>query len=720
MEDEIFFNQSKYIKEMLKKFGLEDSKPTKMPMSMEIKLTKDDEAESVDNSKYQGSTSGIRACREALNKKKLLLHTRFVCYKKMDQDSAYMVAASKVPMLKLGVYELWRMRMKQYIKMIDYSLWEVIENGNAPQMTKVVEGVETTIAPTTTKEKEQRRLKLKARSTLLIDIPNEHQLKFNSIKDAKSLLQAVEKSNTNGAVNTAHGATTATTQATTINSTTIDSLSNVVICPFYASQPNSSQLDNEDLEQIHPDDLEEINLRWQMAMLTMRARRFLKNTRMKFSMNGNENIRFDKSKVECYNYHKWGHFARECKALKGTKHKESTRRIVPVETHASTALVSCDGLGGYDWSNQAEEGPTIYALMAYSSTSSNSKVFTDSICSSSCLENTKILKEQNEQLLKDLRTSKINVITYKTGLESVEARLLVYKKNKFIYEEDIKLLEIEIQMKDIAITDLRRKLYLAQKEKDEIQLTVENFENSSRCLSKLIDCQIVDKCKIGLWYNAVSPPYRGNFMPLKPDLSFSSLEEFMNETIVSKPTVKKPIVETSEAKASVDKPKTHPHAKRNMVPRGVLIKSGTINTARQFFSKTTILVNTARHVSTAHLKSIVTVARPMSHLSKIAHSTVKRFFDKKIAFTNNNVTQKVNTVRSKTINTARPKVVVNAVLGNRVNAVKVSACWVWKPKTKVIDHVPKHNSASITLKKFDYIDAQGRSKSVMAWVLKRN
>nr|GEX51466.1 hypothetical protein [Tanacetum cinerariifolium] len=78
--------------------------------------------------------------------------------------------------------------------MVDYSLWEVIENGNAAPTTQVIEGVETTIAPTTAKEKAQRMLELKARSTLLTGIPNEHQLKFNSIKDAKSLLQAVEKS----------------------------------------------------------------------------------------------------------------------------------------------------------------------------------------------------------------------------------------------------------------------------------------------------------------------------------------------------------------------------------------------------------------------------------------------------------------------------------------------------------------------------------------------
>ncbi|GKC82145.1 hypothetical protein Tco_1137862 [Tanacetum coccineum] len=111
----------------------------------------------------------------------------------MDQDSLHMVAASKVHMLKPGEYVLWRMRMEQYIKMVYYSLWEFIENGNAPPITKLVEGVKTIIAPSTTKEKAQRRLELKARSTLLMDIPNEHQYKFNSIKDAKSLLQAIKK-----------------------------------------------------------------------------------------------------------------------------------------------------------------------------------------------------------------------------------------------------------------------------------------------------------------------------------------------------------------------------------------------------------------------------------------------------------------------------------------------------------------------------------------------
>nr|GEX18783.1 hypothetical protein [Tanacetum cinerariifolium] len=150
---------------------------------------------------------------------------------------------------------------------------------------------------------------------------------------------------TTQAVNTTHEVSTASTQVNAAYSTNIDNLSDAVICAFFASQPNSLQLVHEDLQQIHPDDMEKIDLRWQMAMLTMRARRFLKNTGRKLTINGNKTISFDKSKVACYNYHKRGHFARECRAPRNqdNKNKESSRKSVSVETSTSTALVSCDG-----------------------------------------------------------------------------------------------------------------------------------------------------------------------------------------------------------------------------------------------------------------------------------------------------------------------------------------------------------------------------------------
>ncbi|GKC67479.1 hypothetical protein Tco_1100077, partial [Tanacetum coccineum] len=140
---------------------------------------------------------------------------------------------------------------------------------------------------------------------------------------------------------------------------------------------------------------------------------------------------------------------------------------------------------------------------------------------------------------------------------------------------------------------------------------------------------------------------------------------------------------------------THPSPKRNMVPKAVLMRSGLVS------------LTTARPVNTAQPRTIVNSARPMTNIFNKAHSTVRRPINNKTATKNSNFNQKVNI--------ARPKAVLNVVKGNQVNTarpkavlntVKASTCWFWKPKTKVIDHLSKHNSASIILKKFDYGNPQ--------------
>ncbi|GJX33191.1 hypothetical protein Tco_0243046, partial [Tanacetum coccineum] len=116
-----------------------------------------------------------------------------------------------------------------------------------------------------------------------------------------------------------------------------------------------------------------------------------------------------------------------------------------------------------------------------------------------------------------------------------------------------------------------------------------------------------------------------------------------------------------------------------MLPRALLIKSSLVP------------LNTARQVNSAHPKITMNSARPMTNLSKLAHSTIKWPIHKNTTFKNSNFNtikdKNVNAARPKAVvNTARPKAVVNVVQGNNVNVVKASACWVWKPKTKVLDH----------------------------------
>ncbi|GJY98898.1 hypothetical protein Tco_0516328 [Tanacetum coccineum] len=240
----------------------------------------------------------------------------------MDHDSAHMVAASKVPMLKPGKYDIWRMRIEQYIQMINFALWEVIENGATLPKTKIMEGVMTEMPITTAEEKATRileRNKADLDTMSMDDLYNNLKVYEPEVKRMYSSSSSTQNmafvstsnnntSSTNEAVNTAHGVSIASTQVNVANSTNIDNLSDAIICSFFASQLNSPQLVYEDLQQIHSDDMEEMDLRWQMAMLTMRAKRALKN--------------------------------------QDNKSKESSKRIVPVKTSTSTALVSCDGLGG--------------------------------------------------------------------------------------------------------------------------------------------------------------------------------------------------------------------------------------------------------------------------------------------------------------------------------------------------------------------------------------
>ncbi|GKG01664.1 hypothetical protein Tco_0306369, partial [Tanacetum coccineum] len=118
-------------------------------------------------------------------------------------------------------------------------------------------------------------------------------------------------------------------------------MSDAVIYSFIVNQSNRPQLNDEDLQQIDANDLEEMDLKWQMTKLTMRARRFLNKTGRKINANGSETIEFNKSKVECYNCHKKkGYFAKECRAPRENRNREPVRRNVTVETTETKAFIT--------------------------------------------------------------------------------------------------------------------------------------------------------------------------------------------------------------------------------------------------------------------------------------------------------------------------------------------------------------------------------------------
>ncbi|GJU12261.1 ribonuclease H-like domain-containing protein [Tanacetum coccineum] len=444
-----------------------------------------------------------------------------------------------------------------------------------------------------------------------------------------------------------------------------------------------------------------------MAMLTMRARRFLKNTGRKLTVNGTKTIGFDKSKVECYNCHKRGHFARECRAPRNqeNRNRENTRRVVPVETTTSNALISCDGLGDYDWSDQAEKDPTNFTLMAYSSTSSNSEVSTDLNYSSSCLENVKILKEQNEQLLKDLRTSKINAITYKTGnflppkhdlslsgieefvnepivneptvkkpvVETSEAKASadkpkVVRKNNGApiiedwvsdsEEEDVPQAKKEkktVKSSFAKIKFVKSKEQVKSPRKTTVKQGNQNRLNTHSPRGNQRNWNNMMSQRLGSNFEMINKACYvcGSFDHLQYDCDYHQ-RQFNNKKMV------KPVWNyTQRVNHQNFSRMTHPSPKRNMVPKAVLMRSGLVS------------LTTARPVNTAQPKTTMNSARPMTNVFNKAHLTVRKPINNKTTTKTSNFNQRVNTVKDINVNAVRPKSVVNTVKPKAVlNAVK--------------------------------------------------
>nr|GEX92532.1 hypothetical protein [Tanacetum cinerariifolium] len=603
----------------------------------------------------------------------------------------------------------------------------------------------SSVAPITAKQKLARKNELKARGTLFMALPDKHQLKFNSHKDAKMLMEAIEKRldqihdrlqklvsqleihgvslsqedvnlnflrslpsewkthtliwrnktdledkslddlfnslkiyesevkhssslgteshnlafvssiPTDSIIDSVSAAVNVSAVGTKLSASTlpnVDSLSNAVIYSFLTSQSSSPQLDNKDLKQINVHDLEEMDLKWQIAMLTMRARR------------------------EC----------RSPKDSKRTAVAEPQRRNVPVETSTSNALVSqCD------------------------------------------------------------------------GLESVEARLLVYKQNESVLEENIKLLNIEVQLRDTTLTTLRQKLDTTEKERDDLNMKLEKFQTSSKRLTDLLASQTSKKAGLGFVpsgrYHAVPPPITRTFMPPKPNLVFHTPPSDENEHLAfnvqlsltkpeqdlssrpsapiiedwvsdseedDMPQVCKDVPSFAQSSELVKSPKHSGQlfqalfqllllklAHRTYASRDIHKKYAPVNHSKFPLHKVSATappksqsVLTTADKTVSAVKPIFSIPRPKlgSRAVSKSKSPLRRHLPRHLSSYSSNSPPRVTVAKASAVSAAQDK----------------KGTWVWRPKCLVLDHDFRTTSASsMTLKRFDYNDALGRSKSYL-------
>nr|GEX72657.1 ribonuclease H-like domain-containing protein [Tanacetum cinerariifolium] len=680
--------------------------------------------------------------------------------------------------------------------------------------------ITTTISsPVTTEEKIKKKNDVKARSMLLMALPNEHLMTFNQYKDAKILLSAIEtRFGGNEATKKTHktllkqmyenfsalstesldsifnrlqkinkynldtmsiddlynnfkivkqevketassnssSQNMAFVSSQSINSTNEVHIAYGVSTASTQSSTSSTKLVHKGLEQIHEDDLEEIDLKWLLALLSMRAKMFFQKTGKKITINGSDTTGFNKSNVECYNCHKMGYFAKECRGPRNqdrrNMYQDSSRRTVYVEETPSKAMVAIDRVG-FKWSYMAEdEVPTNMTLMAFL----DSEVYTNNTCSTTCLKSYETLKTQYDDLKINFNKAEFDLVVYKKGLAFVEEQLVFYKNNETTLYENINVLTSDMLIKDSKINVLKSEIEKIKQEKEGIQFKIEKVDNASRSLDKLLGSQITDKRKNGLGFQSynVVPPHAtlvyntGRCAPPKTDFSYAGLKEFKQPEFESykpksyeiesknasedipnelkeyldAPLVKDRVLDNKdcsiESPVVVEKKTVVPTIAKVKVVRPKQQEKPVRKTAncnyhqreRVVYRNSYARVNYNYSSKKAHLNAHMNMAS-RAVLMKIslrplntAQSNVKRTHQQRTTLTNKSVSQKVNTAkgkfytaRPKAVNIARPSpIVVNAVRASHVNAVKASSCWVWR--------TTKPNGASITLKRHNYID----------------
>nr|GEU75268.1 hypothetical protein [Tanacetum cinerariifolium] len=533
--------------------------------------------------------------------------------------------------------------------MTDYSLWEVILNDDSSTPTRVVDGVVQAVAPTTAEQRLDKKNELKARGTLLMALLDKHQLKFNTHKVSKSLTEAIKKRFGGNKETKKVQKTLLKQQYENFSGSSSESLDQIQD----RLQKLISQLEilGESLSQ------EDINLKFLRSLPTKwRTHTIIWRNKTDMEDQSLDDL-FNKLKI----------YETKVKSSSFTSH-----------TLQNISFVSFQNI---DSTNESISAVT-------SDSAASPKPLASILPNVDNLSNEMDLKWQ------------MAMLTMRAG-EYVEARLVVYQQNENVVGEDIKLLKLDVMLRDNALVELRKKFEKAKKERDELKNTLEKIQTSLKNLSKLLASQITDKSGLGYDNQVIN-----SIVFDSDELISSKTDESVPTSPVHDRTSVKPVEHpTPTKKLRKDTPKsrghkyscnrkdcfvckslnhlikycdyyekkmvqkpawnhalrvnhqnsarmTHPHSKKHVVPTAVLNRSRLVP------------LNTARPIIIAVPQTTITRSRPVNHVVTKPQSIIRRPINHRSSPKNSNFHQKVTTVKAKQVNA------VQGVKGN----------WVWKPK----------------------------------------
>nr|GEX59106.1 retrovirus-related Pol polyprotein from transposon TNT 1-94 [Tanacetum cinerariifolium] len=431
----------------------------------------------------------------------------------MDQQNPTL---AKIPILDTGKFEQWQFRIQQYLQHENYALWDVIEFRDSYEVPTSIASTTTTDTASdvtgkkkgmtitlTAEDMQKRKNDEKARTTLLLFLPDEHQLRFT--EGSKTLEQ---KFNRLQVIIGQLQFMDVEIEQDDLNQKFLTNLApEWLMHTIKKSEPNPQNMafislakhirGNEDVNTasvstastnvpttsanigIDEDDMEEMDIKWNMALLSMRADKFWKKAGKKISIQRTDVAGFDKSKVDCFNFHKMGHFTRECRATRSQDRgrRDNYRQGSKVEEQAPKALMAID------------------------------RVFDNSLCSKDCKKNTDSLNSKITDLTDKLFDAKNIIYHYKLGLAQVESRLVEHKDKEIKYCEKFRGLEFKTESSDDYIEILKKELETLKKEKEGLDGKLAGFQTASKDLDNLLESQRLDKNKEGLGYNDTVTDY---------------------------------------------------------------------------------------------------------------------------------------------------------------------------------------------------------------------